>query len=106
MYFTLPELSTTKIVTWNFHVDDSVEGRYDMILDRDILKALGLNFNFSDHGIKADDGTFKRYKSPMVDLGTYELEVLNTGNITPDESFMNYYAEEIHESEHICTSIK
>ena len=38
--FTLPELRETKIVTWNYHVDDYTKGRYDMILGRDILKAL------------------------------------------------------------------
>ena len=38
--FTLPELSATKIVTWNCHVDDSAKGRYDMILRRDLLKEL------------------------------------------------------------------
>ena len=36
--FTLPELSATKFVTWNCHVDDSAKGRYDMILGRDLLK--------------------------------------------------------------------
>ena len=50
--FTLTELSATKIVIWNCHVDDSAKGRYDMILGRNILKALGLNLKFSDHVIK------------------------------------------------------
>ena len=35
--FTLLELSATKIVMLNFHVDDSTKVRYDMILGRDIL---------------------------------------------------------------------
>ena len=35
--FTSPELSRTKIVTWNCRVDDSSKGRYDMILGRYIL---------------------------------------------------------------------
>ena len=43
IYFTLPELSTMKIVMWNFHVDDSSKGRYNMILGRDLLTSLGLN---------------------------------------------------------------
>ena len=34
--FTLPELSATKIVTWNCHVDESAKGIYGMILGRDI----------------------------------------------------------------------
>ena len=43
IYFTLPEISATKIVTWNFHVDDSAKGGYDMILGRYLLTALGSN---------------------------------------------------------------
>ena len=40
IYFTLPELSMTKIVTWNCHVDDFSNGRQEMVLGRDILTAL------------------------------------------------------------------
>ena len=39
----------------------------------------------------------------MVDLATYDYKYLNTGLITPKESFMNAYAEEIHESEQART---
>ena len=39
---TLSEISATKIVTWNFHVDNSSKGKYDMILVRNLLTALGL----------------------------------------------------------------
>ena len=35
--FTLPALSPTNVVTWNFHVNYSAKGRYDMILGQDIL---------------------------------------------------------------------
>ena len=34
----------------------------------------------------------------MVDMGTYEFKYLETGKTTPKESFMNAYAEEIHET--------
>ena len=59
IYYNLPELSATNILTCNFHVDDSVKGRYDMILGRDLLTALGLNVRFSDHVIESYDGTLK-----------------------------------------------
>ena len=59
--FTLPELSTTKIVKWNCHLDDSAKERHDLILGRDLLTELGLNLKFSDNIIKASDGPFKRY---------------------------------------------
>ena len=71
-------------MTWSFHVDESAKGRYDMILGRDILTDLGLSLKFSDHVIKAYDGTFKGSTSPMVEPGTYSFEDLNTGNITPE----------------------
>ena len=69
--FTLPELSTTKIVMWSFHADESAKGRYDMILGRYLLTALGSNLKFSDLVIEADYGPFKGSTAPMVDLGTY-----------------------------------
>ena len=34
IYFTLPEFSTTKTVTWNCHVYDTANGRYDIIRGR------------------------------------------------------------------------
>ena len=33
----------------------------------------------------------------MVNLGTYQNKDLNTGKITPEESLMNAYVEEINE---------
>ena len=39
---------TVKIVTWECHVDDSSEVRYDVILSRDILTLLGLNLKSSN----------------------------------------------------------
>ena len=37
VYFNLPALSETNVVTWICHVDDSAKGRYDMILGRGLL---------------------------------------------------------------------
>ena len=37
IYFTLPALSATNVVTWDYHVDDFAKGRYYMILGQDIL---------------------------------------------------------------------
>ena len=46
IYFTPHELRTTKMLTWNCHVDESTKSRYDKILSRDILKDLGLNLKY------------------------------------------------------------
>ena len=42
----------------------------------------------------------------MVDMSMYEFKYLNTGKITPEESSMNAYTEEVYESEQVHTSIK
>ena len=47
VYFILPALSATNVVTWKCHVDDSAKGRYNMILGRDILTELGFNLKSS-----------------------------------------------------------
>ena len=71
-------------MTRKWHVDDSANGRYDMILGRDILPELRLNLKFSEHVIKADEGTFMGATSPMVDLGACIFKDLNTGKIKPE----------------------
>ena len=61
------------IVLCYFHVENSAKGRYDMILSRDILTALGLNLKLSGQVIDANDESFKVSTTPMVDLGTNEI---------------------------------
>ena len=60
----------------------------------------------SEYVIEYDDRPFKGYTAPMVDLGMYTFKDLNTGKITPEESFTNTYVEEVYESEHVCTATK
>ena len=79
-------------------MNDSSKGRYDTILGRYILAALGLNLKLSDHAIKSNDGNFKGLTAPMVDICWYEFKDLNTGKITTEEFSMNTYTEEIHKS--------
>ena len=69
-------------MTWDFCVDESDKGIYDMILGRDIFTSLGLNLKFSDHIIETDDGPFKGYTAPMIDMGKYYFKYLNTEDIT------------------------
>ena len=35
-------------MTWKYYVDDSTKGRYNTILGRDLLTALGLDIKFSE----------------------------------------------------------
>ena len=96
LYFTLPELSETNVVTCDCHVYDSAKGRYDIILGRYLLTTLLLNLKLSDHVIEANDVPLKGSSTPMDYLGMYEFKYLNTNNITPEESFTNSYAAEIN----------
>ena len=106
IHFILPGLSATKQLTWNFHVDDSTRGRYDMILCKDLLIELRLNLKSFYHIIASYDGTFKGSLKTIIDLGMYEFNDLNTGNITTEEILLNIYSEEIHKSEKSHTSNK
>ena len=66
--FCLLEFSTTKIVTWKCHVDRSINGRYYMILGRDLLTALGLDLKISDNVILGREGPYKGCSAPMLDV--------------------------------------
>ena len=69
---------------WNFHVDDSAKGGYNIILVRDILKSLGLNLQLSKHIIEFHYGPLKGSTAPVDYLGTYEFKYLNTGKFIPE----------------------
>ena len=77
-----------------------------MILGRDRLTELWLILKFSEHVVEADDEHFNRSTTTMVDLGTYTFKILNTGKITPEESFTNAYPKEVYESENVRTATK
>ena len=63
------------MVMWDCHVDYSDKGRYNMIIGRDILTALGFNLIFSRNIIESDDGTLKESTLPMVYLITYRMNL-------------------------------
>ena len=44
----LPEVSVKNDTMWECHVDDGNESIYDIILGRNLLTSLGLNFQFSN----------------------------------------------------------
>ena len=81
--FSLFELSATKTVMWNCHLDDSSKGMYEIILGRYILTSSALHLKLSEHVTKADYEPLKGSLASMVDLGTYKYRILNKGEITP-----------------------
>ena len=46
--FTLPEFSNSKIINWKFDVIDSKDLGYDIIIGRDLMKALGIGLCFKE----------------------------------------------------------
>ena len=46
MDFCLPEFSAKNIVMWKCQIYEYNNGRYDMILGRDLLPALGMDIKF------------------------------------------------------------
>ena len=73
VYFTLPKLSATKMVTWNCHEDESDKDTYSMILGRYLSEYLVFNLKLSENIINSDVGTLKGSTAPLVDLGTYKF---------------------------------
>ena len=67
-------------------MDDSANGRYDIIVGGDLLTELGLNLKFSNNGIEGYCGPFKGSTAPMVDLGTYEFTDYYTWKSNPKNS--------------------
>jgi hypothetical protein len=48
--FKFPELSTSKVVTWQTHVDDK-EAAYDMIMGMDLMTSIGITVDFDQRCI-------------------------------------------------------
>ena len=86
---------------FTFRVDDSGKSRYDMILGRYILTELGLNLKFCNHFIEGYVKPFKVSKAPIVYLGKYESTVFEIGKTTPEEFFVNTYADGVYELEQV-----
>ena len=74
--FCLPEFSATKILSWKFHVDNKNKSRYDMILGRDLLTALGLDLIFSENIIISVEGPYEGCLVPMADFSNYDFKSL------------------------------
>ena len=65
----LQEFSGTKSALWKYHMDDSNKSRYDMILGRYILMALGLDIIYFYKNIKVgSEVSYEGYTAPIFDL--------------------------------------
>ena len=75
--FSLPAFHENREITWNAYVDESESrpNRYDMIIGRDLLHEVGIDFLFSE-GLMTWDNVTVPMKSPemLEDLCIDELE--------------------------------
>lgn len=80
MTFVLPEFHPDREITWQAYVDESTEptNRYDMIIGRDLLKELGIDFLFSQELMTWDNASVPMRTTEWLDeanLDTYEAEI-------------------------------
>ena len=91
--FCLPEFSATKIVTWECHIRESTNSRYDMILGRDLLTALVMDLKFSDNIIIGGEGPYEQFSAPMVDGSNYYFNSITDITVKPEDYFINLYVD-------------
>ena len=55
-----------------------------MILDRDLLTALGLDLKISENVIHSGEGPYEGCSAPMVDVSNYEFKSLTYKIVKPE----------------------
>ena len=78
-------------------MDDSAECRYDMILGRNVLTALGIDIKISDHTIKVGVRPYQGDMVSMVDPNYYDFKPINKTKNYTGRIFMGAYIEECFE---------
>ena len=71
MNFTLPTFHEHRNISWTAFVDEATKlsSRYDMIIGRDLLNKLGMNFLFSTNLMEWDIAS-----TPMLDPDLFDQE--------------------------------
>ena len=86
--FVLTELNATKILTWNFHVDDLWKhSRYNMIMGQDLLSELQIYLYFSGYTIRVNVGAYKGCTISMRGMSNEYVRI--SSNLRDYASFMN-----------------
>ena len=70
-----------------------------MILGRDLLFALVLDLKFSENFISGVEEPYKGCYASMVDVSSYEFNIITDKTVKPEESFIVLYVNECLESE-------
>ena len=66
-----------------------------MILVRDLINSLGLDFKFDENIIIGGDGPYQGCSEPMVNLSHYEVKSLTYNIVKPEESFTDSYVKKM-----------
>ena len=74
--FRLLGFSGTKIVSWNCQVDNYTNSRYDMILGRYLLTAVGLDLKFPQNIVIGDEGPYNGCSRPMAEVRNHDFKNL------------------------------
>ena len=54
-------------------MDKQTNSRYDIILVRDLINSLGLDFKFSDNVVIGSEGPYEGLSAPMIDISNYDF---------------------------------
>ena len=76
---------------WKYYVNKYTNDRYDMILGRDLLNAMGMDLKFYDNVVIGGEGPYKGCSSPMVDVSYYNFTYITDKTVKPEESFVKLY---------------
>ena len=90
----LPEFSATKSVIPKCHIDKTTNIRYDMILDRKIITALGLGLQFYDNVMVGTKVPYEWCSATMVDVSSYEFTPMTDETVKLEESLINFHVDE------------
>ena len=88
------------------HVDNSTNGRYDIILGIYLLNSLRLDLKFSENIVIGIEVPYKRLLAPMVDVSNYDFRTLIDKIVKPEEYFINVYVEKCLKSEGAISSTR
>ena len=88
--FTLSAFHKHRNISWKATVDetDTLSSRYDMIMGRDLLEELGINFLFKEHLMEWDNAT-----TPMLDPAVFWTQtiLLMNWNMSSCMSMIQHY---------------
>ena len=87
-------------------MDNQTNSRYDIILGRDLLIALGLYLNFSSDTIIGGDGPYEGCSASMNDLINYKFQPLTEKIVKLEESFINSYVNKCLEFKSTISSMR